>query len=87
MRSFNDVARGSFGVFREAADGEDETRLATLGPADYFGLAKQGGGLEFERAVDMGFGWLLPVSKLLLWLLRNINSRGPVPGPLGKEGR
>ena len=44
-----------------------------FGPSDYYALAKQSGPLEFERAVDMGFRWMLPVSKLLLWLLRSIN--------------
>jgi len=47
---------------------------AYFGPSDYFALAKESGPLEFERAVDMGFSWLLPVSKLLLWLLREINT-------------
>lgn len=48
--------------------------VAYFGPADYFSLARQAGPLEMERAVDLGFGWLVPVSKLLLWLLRAIDS-------------
>jgi YidC/Oxa1 family membrane protein insertase len=47
--------------------------VAYFGPADYFALARQSGKLQFERAVDMGISWLVPVSKLLLWLLRAIN--------------
>jgi YidC/Oxa1 family membrane protein insertase len=47
---------------------------AYFGPSDYFTLARQSGPLEFERAVDMGFSWMVPVSKLLLWLLRSINT-------------
>ncbi len=45
-----------------------------FGPSDYYALAKESGPLELERAVDMGFTWILPVSKLLLWLLRQINT-------------
>jgi YidC/Oxa1 family membrane protein insertase len=46
---------------------------AYFGPADYFAIAKQAGALSFERAVNMGAGWLLPISKLLLKLLQGIN--------------
>lgn len=44
-----------------------------LGPASYFSLAKLsdelGPGLDLERSVDMGWSWIVPVSKLLLRLL------------------
>jgi len=57
------------------ASGAGVQRFVTyFGPADYFALAKQSGPLELERAVDMGFRWLLPVSKLLLGLLKAIDS-------------
>jgi YidC/Oxa1 family membrane protein insertase len=46
---------------------------AYFGPADYFVLSKQAGPLDFERAVNMGYNWMLPLSKLLLWLLRSLN--------------
>ena len=42
--------------------------MAYLGPADYFALAKEGGAVQLERAVDMGWNWIVPVSKLLLQL-------------------
>ncbi|MCC6649616.1 MAG: membrane protein insertase YidC [Candidatus Eisenbacteria bacterium] len=45
-----------------------------FGPADYFALAKEGGPLQLERAVDMGWNWIVPVSKLLLQLLKAIDS-------------
>jgi len=41
-----------------------------VGPCEYFGLTKLGLGLE--RAVDLGWSWLLPFSKGLLWLLNKI---------------
>ncbi|MFN8586681.1 MAG: membrane protein insertase YidC [Candidatus Eisenbacteria bacterium] len=44
-----------------------------LGPADYFALAKEGGALQLERAVDMGWNWIVPVSKLLLRLLKGVD--------------
>lgn len=47
---------------------------AYFGPSDYFSLAKESGPLEFERAVDMGWNWIVPVSKLLLQLMRFIDS-------------
>jgi YidC/Oxa1 family membrane protein insertase len=47
--------------------------VAYFGPAEYFSIAKQGGALDLQRAVDMGFNWLTPVSRLLLWLLREID--------------
>ncbi len=49
-----------------------------FGPGDYFALAKLSDGLgkdvRLERAVDMGWGWLVPVSKLLLKLLNMIDA-------------
>ncbi len=49
-----------------------------LGPGDYFALSKLsehlGGGLELQRAVDMGWNWIVPVSKLLLQLLNWLDS-------------
>ncbi len=48
--------------------------VAYFGPADHGSLAKQGGTLELDRAVDLGFGWLTPISKLLLWLLKAIDA-------------
>lgn len=55
-------------------DGSDTHHFAVyLGPGDYFELARLsevlGGGLELQRAVDMGWNWIVPVSKLLLQLL------------------
>ena len=48
-----------------------------FGPGDYFALAKLSEGLgkdvRLERAVDMGWSWLVPVSKLLLKLLNLID--------------
>lgn len=44
-----------------------------FGPADYFALAKEGGALQLERAVDMGWNWIVPVSKLLLQLLKAVD--------------
>lgn len=41
-----------------------------VGPCEYFSLARLGLGLD--RAVDLGWNWLLPFSKGLLWLLNKI---------------
>ncbi|MBI5170114.1 MAG: membrane protein insertase YidC [Candidatus Eisenbacteria bacterium] len=48
--------------------------MTYLGPADYFALAKEGGTVQLERAVDMGWNWIVPVSKLLLRLLKWVDS-------------
>jgi YidC/Oxa1 family membrane protein insertase len=48
--------------------------VTCFGPSDYFSLASHSGTLQLERAVDMGWGWLLPVTKFLLWLLRQVNT-------------
>jgi YidC/Oxa1 family membrane protein insertase len=57
------------------ASGTGVQRFVTyFGPGDYFALARQSGTLELERAVDMGWGWIVPLSKLLLQLLRGIDS-------------
>ena len=48
--------------------------VAYFGPADYFSLAKQSGPLELERAVDMGWSWIVPISRLMLQLLRAVES-------------
>jgi YidC/Oxa1 family membrane protein insertase len=48
--------------------------MTYLGPADYFALAKEGGAVQLERAVDMGWSWIVPVSKLLLQLLKWVDS-------------
>ena len=50
-----------------------------FGPADYFSLAKlsgagRPGSLQLERAVYLGYGWLLPFSYPLLQLLRLLES-------------
>ncbi|MEY4070295.1 MAG: protein translocase subunit YidC [Candidatus Eisenbacteria bacterium] len=52
---------------------------AYFGPADYFGMAEAGGAgrkgsLQIDKAVDMGFSWLLPFSYPLLQLLRLLES-------------
>ena len=41
-----------------------------LGPCEYFRLSALGHGLD--RVVDLGWRWLLPFSKALLWLLNRI---------------
>ena len=46
--------------------------VAYFGPADFFTLAKQGHAFELERAVDLGWNWITPVSRLLLQGLRVI---------------
>ncbi len=46
------------------------TFVVYVGPCEYFGLSSLGLGLE--RAVDLGWNWLLPFSKGLLWLLNKI---------------
>jgi YidC/Oxa1 family membrane protein insertase len=43
-----------------------------VGPSEYFRLSALGKGLE--RAVDLGWNWLLPVSKLLLQLMNWLDS-------------
>ena len=48
--------------------------VAYFGPADYFALQKQSGTLELERAVDMGWSWVVPISRLMLQLLRATES-------------
>ncbi len=47
--------------------------IAYFGPADHFSLAKLSGPLEMERAVDLGWRWIVPLSQLLLRLLRAID--------------
>lgn len=47
--------------------------VAYFGPADHFALAKLGGSLELERVVDLGWRWIVPLSKLLLQLMRGID--------------
>jgi len=46
--------------------------LVYFGPADYFRLAALK--LDLERAVDMGWNWILPFSKLLLILMKWLES-------------
>lgn len=48
--------------------------VAYIGPADHFALAKESGPLEMERSVDLGWRWIVPFSKLLLQLMRAIDS-------------
>lgn len=48
--------------------------VAYFGPSDHFALAKESGTLEMERAVDLGWRWIVPLSKLLLQLLRAIDT-------------
>jgi YidC/Oxa1 family membrane protein insertase len=67
------AAEGSLVMPLPASGAGVQHFTAYFGPADYFALARESGPLELERAVDMGFAWLVPVSKLLLWLLRAIN--------------
>jgi YidC/Oxa1 family membrane protein insertase len=47
--------------------------VAYFGPADHFALAKESGVLEMERSVDLGWRWIVPVSKLLLQAMRAID--------------
>ena len=47
--------------------------VAYFGPADHFALAKASGSLEMEWAVDLGWPWIVPVSKLLLQAMRAID--------------
>lgn len=57
------------------SSGDGVQRFVTyFGPADYFALAREGGSLQLERAVDMGWNWIVPVSNLLLRLLKAIDS-------------
>lgn len=46
--------------------------LVYFGPAEYFRLAKVGH--DLERAVDMGWSWILPFSRLLLLLMNWLES-------------
>ena len=67
------AAEGSLVMPLPASGAGVQHYTAYIGPADYFALARESGPLDLDRAVDMGFSWLVPVSKLLLWLLRAIN--------------
>ncbi|HTR96356.1 MAG TPA: YidC/Oxa1 family insertase periplasmic-domain containing protein [Candidatus Acidoferrales bacterium] len=68
------LAQGTL-VMPLPASGAGTQRFVTyFGPSDYFALARQSRSLELERAVDLGFAWLVPISKVLLWLLRSINA-------------
>jgi YidC/Oxa1 family membrane protein insertase len=50
-----------------------------LGPGDYHGISRLGLG-QLSRAVDMGWGWLLPINNLLLvvldWLFAVVRNYG-----------
>ena len=72
-KAIEPAAEGSLVMPLPASGAGVQHLIAYLGPADYFALARESGSLELERAVDMGFTWLVPVSKLLLWLLRAVN--------------
>jgi YidC/Oxa1 family membrane protein insertase len=67
------VAQGTL-VMPLTGSSSTQRFVAYFGPSDYFKLAKQSGPLELERAVDMGWTWILPVSRLILWLLRAIDT-------------
>ncbi len=57
------------------ASGAGTHRFVTyIGPADHFALAKESGPLEMERSVDLGWRWIVPFSKLLLQIMRAIDS-------------
>jgi YidC/Oxa1 family membrane protein insertase len=72
-KALEPAAEGSLVMPLPARGAGVQHLVAYFGPADYFALARESGPLELGRAVDMGFTWLVPVSKLLLWLLRAVN--------------
>ncbi|MEO5987387.1 MAG: YidC/Oxa1 family insertase periplasmic-domain containing protein [Candidatus Eisenbacteria bacterium] len=72
-----DVAVGTLVMPLPIAADRTHHLAVYFGPGDYFALAKLSEGLgkdvRLERAVDMGWSWLVPVSKLLLKLLNLID--------------
>jgi YidC/Oxa1 family membrane protein insertase len=52
--------------------------LLYFGPSEYFGLARYN--MKLDRAVDLGWGWILPFSSLLLrlmnWLFTLVSNYG-----------
>ena len=65
----------ALGTLVAPAAGATQRYVVYFGPADYFSLAKLSGAgklgsLRLEKAVDLGFAWLLPFSYPLLQLLR-----------------
>jgi len=72
MPAAQDMAIG--GLVMPLPDGSETHHFGVyLGPADYFALTKLSAALDpelhLERAVDMGWNWIVPVSNLLLRLL------------------
>ncbi len=58
------VASNALVMGLPGADAAPDRFIVYVGPSDYFRLAALK--VELERAVDMGWNWLLPVSTLLL---------------------
>lgn len=73
-----DVAVGTLVMPLPIATDRTHRLAVYFGPGDYFALAKLsqqlGKDVRLERAVDMGWSWLVPVSKLLLRLLNMIDA-------------
>lgn len=68
------VAIGSLVMPLPASGAGIQRFVAYIGPADHFALAKESGPLEMERSVDLGWRWIVPLSKLLLQAMRAIDS-------------
>lgn len=73
-KSVQPVAVGTLVMPVPATGSVSHRFVAYFGPADYFALQKQSGPLELERAVDMGWSWVVPISRLMLQALRAVES-------------
>lgn len=73
-RANEPAAEGTLVMGLPASGAGVQRFIAYFGPADFAAIRKVSGGTELERAVDLGFNWLGPISKLLLALLRWLNA-------------
>jgi len=68
--AFTEIAHNTLTLAMPGPTAPIQRFVVYVGPCEYFRLARLGHGLD--RAVDLGWTWLLPFSKALLWLLNRI---------------